>query len=1066
MSTQDPDLLKDAARVQGGKDDLFFLHQRREQLEAEIAAEKAGPDDLDRKIADARNRLEQLQAADPPQFQGFQADTGFPGTTELAGPMPAGGQGLPPEPGLGSAADRGMTEEEFFDSNPLQGLEQPEGVTAPDALAYLGLRARSGLESLARPAFRLFNSLSRLVEGGALRAGQAADWVVEQATGPGMSDFTGMAESMQRGDLEPEHITRLLERPQTKEAQAGVEQRVEKAFPALKRIKRWVDMGAETIGWVLGPPGQMVGAVAGRTQAALQGAGMSAALAHPAGFATGIFTERLAESQDPVEALRATAHVPMYLVAGFGGAKFAKLASKVMPQRLAIAAGGMAEGLAFTGLNTDTIQHGVRILGERTRLAAKLEAAMAAGEDTTAIAADIEQLDQEWEGVIDEAISGAWAFGVMKGAMAKVPRETKEVRDGLRKKDAIERPKDREAKVEGARPAEEATPRPEVAPPDLSRQPMRVLREQAKEAGLTGTSKLRKDELILQLEMHKRGVEQKAKAQEEAIAREPVIDPKAPPPATPEAGFARLTGETGATAELGMAAKGILPELDRKLSRGINWMERRLGTPGKRLAKAARIVTQKSGARQGKNIQEVRKVLDKTFGVDSRKLGGEQLVDLTDAMKFVNGYRDAGEISPRARKLAEDLRASADKSRDEWIKLEGETRVGNKWVPTTKTGEYFPQVPNKVGIKKLQAIVKKPNGKAAHAAAQFMVDRGLAKDVPAALRKVEQYLRDHVTTNNPNLQRTRVKLPEEWIEWDPRKVLPRVLEKNWISVEAWREWGKRLNSLDSTVAEISSANEAAGRRVKDFFDAEVGFKPPQDVSPGSKEFRSLVGNYLTASKLSSPLSTIRNAMQLLPNTALLHPQHVAMAFIKYPPIARMWLKASREIEMEMERAGAVRSRTQLADIEQGSLSSRLAGTVLKPFTSQEKANQVRAAFAAKLQMEADAKILMKHAKYGPRLLERLHVIARILGSDKASLERRAKKLGITDAELIEVAKTGKFTNDQLEMASFRMMQDTQFALTMASRRLWETRHPWAKIMFKFKAFGLDQLGMMRDHVVA
>jgi len=427
-------------------------------------------------------------------------------------------------------------------------------------------------------------------------------------------------------------------------------------------------------------------------------------------------------------------------------------------------------------------------------------------------------------------------------------------------------------------------------------------------------------------------------------------------------------------------------------------------------------------------------------------------------------YRDE---NPGLAVIGDRAGSVADRSMHEaaGLGIERKTRSGKK--PTGGSGGWFPQVPNEAG-RQLQEDAK-VHGLASSrvmAAAREIVKNGGAKDEKTALGQILEWREARLRGINPYLESFRTLMPEEYVNFNAKRLLPSLLHRNAMFVEAVREWGKNFENAKSAMTLIGTEHPKAATALFDWLKAHF------DPAPGGAGDRlaKSVSNWETLTKLGfSPLSVIRNAGQRITNTIQFGPGTVVEAMAKYPPIARLWLKSAQHIESRIERTGAVGLPTELTDVASDARLYRLTSAALRPFSAIEHENRVTSALVASIGLQKDMARLIGAGLPRGRIAEALESVMSATGlrDPLSASERRVQKLtNMTDAELArKVASGTKLSNAELKDAMQRMVQNTQFPLTLASERIWWASHPWVRQLAKFKTWGADQLGFIYNEVV-
>ena len=498
-----------------------------------------------------------------------------------------------------------------------------------------------------------------------------------------------------------------------------------------------------------------------------------------------------------------------------------------------------------------------------------------------------------------------------------------------------------------------------------------------------------------------------------------------------------------------------VPTFTRRIAqRGANFIES-LDEPGKKLANEIRTVDRRAAKHENNDLLDIK-----------AQLKGLTHSDRVTVGQLVNERISPDDAPDNLVKRADAIREVLDRGMNEASAL-GMTRlVRGARIPLKGSGKALPQVPNERGRRILDEAQSKGLSSAeVAAAATQMVRDGRAEDMQSALSKLLNFRYERLRGFNPYLESSRVELPLDMVEWDPAKVVPHTLHRNWLTVEGVREWGNNFEKAAESIAKIKKdVDPGTGKAIADFMGIEFGvggFVPAADSA-----IAGTISNYETIARLGfSVLSVVRNTFQRFANTAMFPLSSQLRALKDFPPVANLFMESAKKIKEQMIRSGAVRGASSLAEIEQSAAGHRLTDTALKMFSSAERGNQTYAALVAKYAVEADMKRLANMKGRKPNKV--IDAWLNISGQSKAAIERRAKKLGLTNEQLADIMQSGReLTQEELETVMSRAVLDTQFPLTVASRRLWWSGHPWARLLGKFKPFGLDQVGMVYRHVVS
>ncbi len=490
------------------------------------------------------------------------------------------------------------------------------------------------------------------------------------------------------------------------------------------------------------------------------------------------------------------------------------------------------------------------------------------------------------------------------------------------------------------------------------------------------------------------------------------------------------------------------------LRRGTDWMDS-LGPHGQELARQIRAIDQRASKRSKSHAQEVGRWL--------RGLGREEREVVA---KLINRRESVAGAPAELKERADAIRAILDRDMDEARRL-GITRlVRGEQVQLAGSGKAFPQAPNREGIKFLEDAQKSGLAHPRVAAwARQMVEQGKAVDMEDALNQLLRYRSNRLRGVNPYFERTRFELPEDLIEWDPAQVLPFALERNAHFLEGVREWGINFEQAEVLVGRIGGDTESAyAHTIADFISHQFGVSGK--VSRADQRLAATISVYETSARLGgSILSALRNAGQRHTNTAHMPIVAQVRAFKDMPPFINRFIPAARKLAQQVEATGAVRSRTAIAEFEAVASGHRVSTVAMKPFTSVERGNQVHTAIVARYALEHDMKKLVTLENAGP-LRKLLETFMNLSVDPEGAIRRRVGKMGLSDDQVREMIMSGRrLTEDEIETAMHRLVADTQFPLSLATERIWWSRSPWARLLFKFKTFGMEQTRLVYDQVL-
>jgi hypothetical protein len=307
------------------------------------------------------------------------------------------------------------------------------------------------------------------------------------------------------------------------------------------------------------------------------------------------------------------------------------------------------------------------------------------------------------------------------------------------------------------------------------------------------------------------------------------------------------------------------------------------------------------------------------------------------------------------------------------------------------------------------------------------------------------------------------------------KVLPNLVEGNWLTLEAIRQWGydqkgKSFPKANELIENINAEQGSdSGKEVEDFIKFSFGAeRAPADISKLSKTIR---GAQFVSKVALSPLTIVRNMLDRgVKGLTIGDISTNVKATALYPPFLNKWIKESQRIENEMIRAGAISGHGAIsADVEAG---QRTAVAIGKPFSSSERGNQVFIALVRKLQLEKDlAKLVAKHNQ-NPRVKKFLDRVDAIMGNSEKQLRYRLEKETldfdtISTESLVDewVNNGGQVSGDQLERILHRAVRDKTFPVILSTKRSWWDKSPLMRVFAQFKTWPVEQTAHIYNDVM-
>ena len=403
-----------------------------------------------------------------------------------------------------------------------------------------------------------------------------------------------------------------------------------------------------------------------------------------------------------------------------------------------------------------------------------------------------------------------------------------------------------------------------------------------------------------------------------------------------------------------------------------------------------------------------------------------------------------------------------------------------KFIPVGGKGKAMPQIPNKKGIKKLAKIKDEGMGSLSdpeiYAVANQVASRlkGSPQErLNEAFKSLRQMAEERLRGTSGYFERTRVELPTDWVEWDALSWLDPFTDRSALFIEGVRQWGFKTDSkghidFPKLSAKISQIGEQHGGDISHHLSAFYGanFGIGNHALASHRVIAGTLSNYETFSKLGGSLiSALRNSGQRYVNLVDQPMSSVLASVRDFPPFLNPFIKRSQAIKRRMERTGAVRSVSSIGAIEESEPGSFITDVSMKPFSSAEAGNQTAASYIARHALVRDVNLLLDQKAAGN--LKVILDTAVSLGNDNpAAIKRRIKRKGLSDEALVEIlASHRKLTKTELEQAMVRLVSDTQFPITLSTQTTWWPNHPFLRLLFKFKTFGVRQVGLAWEVVV-
>lgn len=558
---------------------------------------------------------------------------------------------------------------------------------------------------------------------------------------------------------------------------------------------------------------------------------------------------------------------------------------------------------------------------------------------------------------------------------------------------------------------------------------------------------------------------QKLKAQQAAkLPKPPPQEPRLP--GGREAGATTIipdvTTEISETSKkLGSTAKSVVDAGKKLYSRNVLRYStdlKRLGNVGKEVSNDLDEITQRAQVRINNSSADAKAIFK---GV--KKANRERIA------RTVNGI----EKNPPKwiKDRAEQLRTVLDELLTEAQNLGVQRLVKGVKLDVTGTSKAFPQIPNADGDRFLKLADAQGTGSPVVLdAAERAVAAGKVKSVEEYVTQLKEFRRAQLRGISGYLERTRVQLPEQFVEWDPDRILSGLFQTNWTFLEGARQWGvdSKGQSFPKLDVKIEGSPDFTGddKQILERF-IKAAFGQELLSSESARTISATVRGYQFLTKIApSPLTILRNMMDRFAKVSAWSPLSVqAKTFIQYPPFINSWFKHSRELEEEMIRRGAVFSNAAIAEgYQPGKLFTTLAA---KPFTSSELGNQVYIAIAKRNAIDANLKILKQNPKiaaFFDKKMGKFLSPLEAIGKAPSQAAARLRELG-NDELLAKLESSKDISPDLLNTILHRTVRDNAFPVVLSTKRVWWDNHPFMRVLTQFKIWGTEQIGHIWNDVI-
>lgn len=396
------------------------------------------------------------------------------------------------------------------------------------------------------------------------------------------------------------------------------------------------------------------------------------------------------------------------------------------------------------------------------------------------------------------------------------------------------------------------------------------------------------------------------------------------------------------------------------------------------------------------------------------------------------------------------------------------------WADLVGSGAWMPQSLTHEGQKEIREEMRLGGGLSpkVEAWADELVAEGVYKNRDNAIQELLQFLDDSIRPQNSYFGRTRTLLPERLVEMDPSKVIPRQLEKNARTVAAGQVFGGydesnelvELHGIRAVLDEFLT-HEQERAAWHQYLDIEFQVSKPIDDTT----IRRVVGALMQiqgALKLSGLFTAWLDVGQPLINTAGIGGMGRLAAYtIDYPPAIGRLL--GRRAESEAMDAGAVFTRHASTDVLQKSgwsLIDMAASAAMMLKRSSERASYIRAFAIGKRGAEWNLSKLRDLEGENGAIRKIWATMTTLSLDNRATIERRMKRLGIDQEQLADIMASGrKLSDDELRLAGWLLTHDTQFPMTVANKPLYYERNPAIRLTTQFKMFTIRQTGLVWEH---
>ncbi len=500
--------------------------------------------------------------------------------------------------------------------------------------------------------------------------------------------------------------------------------------------------------------------------------------------------------------------------------------------------------------------------------------------------------------------------------------------------------------------------------------------------------------------------------------------------------------------EASVEATGTVDAIRRNVSRAEDAVGH-WGTAGLKVQRDLREISARTAKNVGNTSQNIRAIFK---GLNAK----EKVVvaQLTDGAISKKGQPPR--LVERARLLKEQLDIMQNEAID----------VGLRKAELT--GKAFPQVPNKKGKTFLEeAETKGAQSHRIFAWAQTKVNEGKFDNVDSAIAALQNYRRTRLRGTEGYFEGLRtVELDLDMREWSPDTILPGIVEGGWEAIEGARQWGV---TKDGNFKDIRTSIERIRGEVgidqanllEDYIKAQYG---QSRASIAARKWNKRARAVQFVGKLAlSPLTITRNMLDRYAK-GLTHGTIGTniRATIKFPPFLNKYLKTSQRIQDEMIRRGAVLGHGHLSEgFASGGAISKFIG---QPFALSERGNQTYIAIVKKLQLEVDVKRLNEMGGETGTVGKMYNRMLTIIGQSQQQTRSRLLT-NLTNEQLADALSQKEISDDVMSEVLHRVVTDSAFPLTLASKRMWWGNRPFVQTATQFKVWTTDQMRFMYKDVL-